>query len=128
MDDEYGALLRSIHEFCWRVTAGSSKSADLILHLEPPLLKQRCDAMGDFKIKKVARKFTAKAKVLVIMCSLDKKGGRRELPHAEISTVSRKNATFYFIKDGTFFPRFMSNEPGTALNPTFHFPPLTSRA
>jgi uncharacterized protein with PQ loop repeat len=37
MHDEYGALLRHVYEFCWRVAAGSGKSADLILHRE-----QRC--------------------------------------------------------------------------------------
>jgi hypothetical protein len=38
-----------MYEFCWRVAAGSGKSADLILHREPPLLKQLSDATGDFK-------------------------------------------------------------------------------
>jgi hypothetical protein len=38
----YGALLRHVYEFCCRVIAGSSKSADLtILNLEPALLKHR---------------------------------------------------------------------------------------
>jgi hypothetical protein len=49
MDDEYGALLQHVYEFYWGVAAGSDKSADLILHHEPPLLKHRSNAMGDFK-------------------------------------------------------------------------------
>jgi hypothetical protein len=48
-EDEYGALLRHVYEFCWRVAAISSKSADPILHLKPPLLKHRNYAMGDFE-------------------------------------------------------------------------------
>jgi hypothetical protein len=35
--------------FCWRVTAGSFKSADPILQREPPLLKNRRNATGSFK-------------------------------------------------------------------------------
>jgi hypothetical protein len=50
-DDKYGARLRHIYEFCWRVAAGSGKSADIILHREPPLLKHRSDATGHFKTK-----------------------------------------------------------------------------
>jgi hypothetical protein len=38
-EDEYGALLRHVYEFPWRVAAGSGKSADPILHRESPLLK-----------------------------------------------------------------------------------------
>jgi hypothetical protein len=39
-------------DFFWNVAAGSGKSSDLILHHEPPLLKHRSDATGDFlKIK-----------------------------------------------------------------------------
>jgi hypothetical protein len=33
----------------YTVAAGSGKSADLILHREPPLLKHRSAATGDFK-------------------------------------------------------------------------------
>jgi hypothetical protein len=40
-DDEFGALLQHVYEFCWRVAVGSGKSADLILHHEPPLLMMR---------------------------------------------------------------------------------------
>jgi hypothetical protein len=50
-EDEYSALLRHVYVFCWRVAAGSGKSADPILHHEPPVLKHRSDAMGDLKIK-----------------------------------------------------------------------------
>jgi hypothetical protein len=39
----------TIYEFFWHVAAASCKSADPILHREPPLLKHRCDAMGEFK-------------------------------------------------------------------------------
>jgi hypothetical protein len=49
MEDKYGTLLRHIPEFCWRVAADSCKSADPILHSEPPLLKNHSNAMGDFK-------------------------------------------------------------------------------
>jgi hypothetical protein len=40
-----------VYKFCWRVlvAAASGKSADPILHHEPPLLKHRIDAMGEFK-------------------------------------------------------------------------------
>jgi hypothetical protein len=50
-DDKYGALLRHVYKFCWRVASGSGKSADLILrvHREPPLLKHLSDATGGFK-------------------------------------------------------------------------------
>jgi hypothetical protein len=48
-EDEYGALLQHVYEFCWRVAAGSGKSAVPILHRETPLLKNRSGAMGDFK-------------------------------------------------------------------------------
>jgi hypothetical protein len=48
-EDEYGALLRHVYKFCWRDAAGSGKSAYPILHREPPLLKHRGNAMGDFK-------------------------------------------------------------------------------
>jgi hypothetical protein len=48
-DDEYGALLRHVYKFCWRVATDSGKSADLILHRESPILKHRSDATGDFK-------------------------------------------------------------------------------
>jgi hypothetical protein len=48
-EDEYGALLQHDYIFCWREVAGSGKSADPILHREPPLLKHRSHAMGDFK-------------------------------------------------------------------------------
>jgi hypothetical protein len=47
-DNEYSALLRYVYEFCRNVAAGSVKSADLILHCEPPLLKHCSDATGDF--------------------------------------------------------------------------------
>jgi hypothetical protein len=51
-DDEYGALLRHVYELCWRVAAGSDKSADLILHRESPLLKHCSDMQrAIFKIK-----------------------------------------------------------------------------
>jgi hypothetical protein len=43
-----------VYEFCWHVAAASGKSADPILHCEPPLLKHRSDAMGEFKIKGLA--------------------------------------------------------------------------
>jgi hypothetical protein len=39
----------TIYEFCWRVAVASGKSADTILHQEPPLLKHHSDAMGEFK-------------------------------------------------------------------------------
>jgi hypothetical protein len=48
-EDKYGALLRHVYEFCWHVAAGSAKSADPILHREPPLLKDRGGAI--LKIK-----------------------------------------------------------------------------
>jgi phage tail protein X len=38
-----------VDKFCWRVAAASGKSADPILHCEPPLLKHCSDAMGQFK-------------------------------------------------------------------------------
>jgi hypothetical protein len=47
-DNECGALLKHVHEFCWRKAAGSGKSVDPILGREPPLLKPRSDALGDF--------------------------------------------------------------------------------
>jgi hypothetical protein len=49
MEDEYGALLRHVYKFWWRVAAVSGKSADPILHCEPPLLKHFSEVMGDFK-------------------------------------------------------------------------------
>jgi hypothetical protein len=54
MDDEFGSLLRNAHQFLWRTAASSGKSGDAILHREPPLLKNRSDAMGDFKNLKSA--------------------------------------------------------------------------
>jgi hypothetical protein len=48
-DDEYGALLRHVYEFFWRVAAESGKSADHFLHRETPLLKNRSDGKSDFK-------------------------------------------------------------------------------
>jgi hypothetical protein len=51
MEDEYGALLRQVYEFCWRVAAGSRKSADPILDREPPLLKNRALQWAILKIK-----------------------------------------------------------------------------
>jgi hypothetical protein len=47
-EDEYGALLRHIYEFCWYLVAGSGKSADPFLNWETPLLKNRSNEMGDF--------------------------------------------------------------------------------
>jgi hypothetical protein len=38
-----------VYEFCYRVAASSGKSVDPILHRKTPLLKNRSDAMGDFK-------------------------------------------------------------------------------
>jgi hypothetical protein len=52
-DDECGALLRNAHQFLWRTAASSGKSGDTILHREPPLLKNRSDATGDFKNLKI---------------------------------------------------------------------------
>jgi hypothetical protein len=49
MDNKYCELLRHVYEYCWRVAAGSGKSAYLILHHEPPLLKHRSNATGDLK-------------------------------------------------------------------------------
>jgi hypothetical protein len=40
----------TVYKFCWLVAAASGKSADPILHREPPLLKHHSDAMGEFKI------------------------------------------------------------------------------
>jgi hypothetical protein len=37
----------TVYEFCWHVASG--KSADPILHCEPPLLKHYSNAMGEFK-------------------------------------------------------------------------------
>jgi hypothetical protein len=51
-DDECRALQALLYhscEFCWRVAAGSNKSADPISHHEPSLLKHGSDAMFDFK-------------------------------------------------------------------------------
>jgi hypothetical protein len=39
----------TVYKFCWRVAAASDKSADPILHSEPPLLKHCSEAMGEFK-------------------------------------------------------------------------------
>jgi hypothetical protein len=39
----------TVYKFCWHLAAASGKSADPILHREPPLLKHRSDAMGEFK-------------------------------------------------------------------------------
>jgi hypothetical protein len=47
-EDEYRAPLRYGIRFCWRVAAASGKLADPILYREPPLLKHRSDAMGEF--------------------------------------------------------------------------------
>jgi hypothetical protein len=43
------AAAANVYEFCWHVAAGSGKSADPILHREPPLLKHRSNAMCDFR-------------------------------------------------------------------------------
>jgi hypothetical protein len=43
------AATHILYKLCWRVAAGSGKSADLILHCEPPLLKHRSDATGDLE-------------------------------------------------------------------------------
>jgi hypothetical protein len=48
-EDKYGALLRHVYKLPWRLAVGSAKSADPILHSEPPLLKHCSDAVGDFK-------------------------------------------------------------------------------
>jgi hypothetical protein len=48
-DDKFGALLRNAHQFLRHTAASSGKSGDAILHHEPPLLKNRSDATGDFK-------------------------------------------------------------------------------
>jgi hypothetical protein len=48
-EDEYSALLQHVHEFCWPLAEDSGKSADPILHREPPLLNHRSNALGDFK-------------------------------------------------------------------------------
>jgi hypothetical protein len=48
-ENKYGLLLQHVYEFCWRVAAGSGKSADPILHCEPPLLTPCGDVTGDFK-------------------------------------------------------------------------------
>jgi hypothetical protein len=53
MEDKSGVLLRHVYKFCWHVAAGSGKSADAILHRDPPSSKHHSDAMGDFKIKKL---------------------------------------------------------------------------
>jgi hypothetical protein len=51
MEDEYSDLLEHVCEFRWRVADGSGKSADPILHCEPPLLKHQSNVMDDLKIK-----------------------------------------------------------------------------
>jgi hypothetical protein len=38
-----------VYEFCSHVAAASGKSADPILHREPPLLKHHNDVMDEFK-------------------------------------------------------------------------------
>jgi hypothetical protein len=38
-EDEHGALLQHVYEFCCHLAAGSGKSVDTILHREPPLAK-----------------------------------------------------------------------------------------
>jgi hypothetical protein len=48
-EGEHGALLQHVYEFGLRVAVGSGKSADPILHCEPPLLKHYGDATGNFK-------------------------------------------------------------------------------
>jgi hypothetical protein len=48
-EDDYGALLRQVCEFCGREAACSGISDDPILHRELPYTKNRSDAMGDFK-------------------------------------------------------------------------------
>jgi hypothetical protein len=48
-DDKCSALLRNAHQFLQRTAASSGKSGDTILQREPPLLKNRSDATGDFK-------------------------------------------------------------------------------
>jgi hypothetical protein len=48
-EDKYCAPLQ--YEFCWRVAAASVKSADPILHREPPLLKHYRDRWANLKIK-----------------------------------------------------------------------------
>jgi hypothetical protein len=40
-EDGYGALLRHVYEFFWRIAAGSGKSAYHFLHRETPLFKNR---------------------------------------------------------------------------------------
>jgi hypothetical protein len=50
-DDEYGALLRHVYEFCRRAAAGSGNSGDPILHREPPFIKKnRSDATAILNI------------------------------------------------------------------------------
>jgi hypothetical protein len=49
LDNEYGALLRHVYKFFWRVAPGSGKSADRFLHHETPLLQNRGDETGHFK-------------------------------------------------------------------------------
>jgi hypothetical protein len=51
-DNKCGALLQNAYQFLRRTAASSGKSGDTILHREPPLLKSRSDATGDFKILK----------------------------------------------------------------------------
>jgi hypothetical protein len=53
-EDEYGALLRNAYQFLRRTAASSGKSGYTILHRETPLLKNRNNAMGDFKNLKSA--------------------------------------------------------------------------
>jgi hypothetical protein len=46
------ALRKHAHKFCGRPAAGSSKSADHILHRDTPLLKYHSDSTGNFKNKR----------------------------------------------------------------------------
>jgi hypothetical protein len=48
-DNEYGVLVQHTYKFFGRAAAGSSKTADHILHHETPLLKNHSNVTGDFK-------------------------------------------------------------------------------
>jgi hypothetical protein len=50
-DNEYGVLLRHANKFCRRAAAGSSKSADHILHREAPFFKIVAMQRAILKIK-----------------------------------------------------------------------------